>query len=149
MTETQPDRPSLKVGVTAPDFVATDIAGGVRKLQGYKGRMVLIEFWETSCVPCRGEAPHMVEFFAGTARDKIDFLGVSSDTSQETLVRFLREFKIGWPQIREEFDGPLHKLYRVHGEPTYYLLGSSGEILDAWAGAGDSVARVAKFLQPK
>jgi thiol-disulfide isomerase/thioredoxin len=149
MAETQPDRPSLKVGATAPDFVATDIGGGARRMAGYKGRMVLVEFWATSCAPCREQAPRMVEFFAGAARDKIDFLGVSSDTSQDTLDRFLREFKISWPQIREDFDGPLHKLYRVQGMPTYYLVGPNGQILDAWMGGTDSVARMAKFLQAK
>jgi thiol-disulfide isomerase/thioredoxin len=149
MAETQPDRPSLKVGATAPDFVATDIGGGARRLASYKGRMVLVEFWATSCAPCREQAPHMVEFFAGAARDKIDFLGVSSDTSQDTLDHFLREFKIDWPQIREDFDGPLHKLYRVQGMPTYYFIGPNGQILDAWMGGADSVARMEKFLPPK
>lgn len=149
MTESQPDRPSLSVGALAPGFVAKDLAGMTRSLNTYKGKMLLIEFWATSCGPCRGEAPLMAEFYAKTVREKIDFLGVSSDTSDENLRLFLKKFKMSWPQIREPFDGPVHQVYRVAGEPTYYLIGTNGEVLDAWVGAGESRERISRFLNSR
>ena len=149
LAESLPDRPSLSAGAQAPEFVATDLAGVTRSLSAYKGRLLLIEFWATSCGPCRGEAPLMVEFYSKTGRDRIDFLGISSDSSDEKLHLFLSEFKMGWPQVREPFDGPLHRIYRVAGEPTYYLIGTKGEILDAWVGAGESRTRISRFLDSR
>jgi peroxiredoxin len=146
LAETRPDRPSLKIGSAAPDFSAADLEGASRKLVGYRGRMVLVEFWSTSCGHCRVEAPRMVELYKGLNRDKIEFLGVSSDESEPTLRKFLGEFKLAWPQVREPFQGPIHQVYRVAAEPTYFLIGADGAIFDTWAGSGETTARVTKAL---
>jgi peroxiredoxin len=146
LAETRPDRPSLKVGSPAPDFEAIDIEGAARKLADTRGRMVLVEFWSTSCGPCRAEAPRMVELYKGLPAGKVEFLGVSSDSSEETLRSFLRDYKLSWPQVRESFEGPMHQLYRVAGEPTYFLIGPDGAILDTWVGSGETSRRVQKAL---
>lgn len=88
----------------------------------------------------------MVAFYKETSREKLAFLGVSSDESEDALRAFLKEFSIQWPQVREPSDGAIHRLYRVRGFPTYYLLGPKGEILDSWAVGGEAVSRVKKFL---
>ena len=88
----------------------------------------------------------MVKFYDGGAREAVEFLGVTSDESEKTLRAFLTELAIPWQQIREPFEGPLHKLYRISGEPTYFLIGRTGEILDTWEGSGQTAERVAKFL---
>jgi peroxiredoxin len=146
LAETRPDRPSLKIGSAAPDFIAEDVEGVSRKLAGYRGRMVLVEFWSTSCGPCRAEAPRMVELYKGLGRDKIEFLGVSSDESEATLRKFLGEVKLTWPQVREPFEGPIHQAYRVAGEPTYFLIGADSSIFDTWVGSGETTARMTKAL---
>ena len=91
----------------------------------------------------------MVRFFNDAARAKVAFLGVASDPSESQLRAFVKEMGIPWPQIRESFEGPIHKEYRVEGEPTYFLIGPTGEIVDAWVGGGLAIARVGKFLEGK
>jgi hypothetical protein len=88
----------------------------------------------------------MVAFYKETSREKLAFLGVSEDESEDTLRAFLKEFSIPWPQIREPWEGAIHRMYRVRGEPTYYLFGPKGEILDTWVGGGMAVSRIKKFL---
>jgi peroxiredoxin len=146
LAETRPERPSLKIESAAPDFTASDLEGVSRKLTGYRGRMVLIEFWSTSCGPCRAEAPRMVQLYRGLDHDKIEFLGVSSDESEATLRKFLGELKLTWPQVREPFEGPIHQAYRVAAESTYFLIGADGAIFDTWIGSGDTTARVTKAI---
>ena len=146
LAETGPDRPSLKIGSAAPDFTAADLGGTPHKLVGYRGRMVLVEFWSTSCGPCREEAPRMVELYKALGRNKIEFLGVSSDESEATLRKFLGEFELTWPQVREPFEGPIHQVYRVAREPTYFLIGADSSIFDTWIGSGETTARVTKAL---
>jgi peroxiredoxin len=143
------DRPSLKVGSSAPEFSATDIAGRVQKLAAYHQRLVLVEFWSTNCGPCRAEAPRMVRFYKNTMRDKLDFLGITDDVSETALRSFLNEFGMKWPQIRDPIDGTLHRLYRISGIPAYYLIGPTGQILETWVGSGETVARVSKYVSPK
>lgn len=146
LAEARPDRPSLKVGSLAPEFAQNDIEGMAQTLAKYRGRMLLLEFWSTHCTPCRADAPHMVAFYKETSREKLAFLGVSDDESEEALRAFLKEFSIPWPQIREPGDGAIHRMYRFRGEPTYYLFGPKGEILAMWVGGGQAVSRVKKFL---
>jgi thiol-disulfide isomerase/thioredoxin len=133
LAEKRPDRPTLQPGSKAPTFPA---------LAGLAGRKVLIEFWSTSCGPCRAEAPRMAELYKGLDRSKFEFLGISSDASKETLQAFLDEFKLTWPQVQEPFEGPIHQLYRVDGEPTYFLISPAGEIIDTWMGSGQTAARL-------
>jgi len=146
LAEARPDRPSLKVGSLAPEFAQNDIEGAVQNLAKYRGRMLLLEFWSTHCGPCRADAPRMVAFYKETSREKLAFLGVSSDESEDELRAFLKEFSIPWPQIREPGESAIHRMYRTKGFPTHYLLGPKGEILDTWVCAGQAVSRVKKFL---
>jgi thiol-disulfide isomerase/thioredoxin len=146
LAKARPDRPSLKVGSLAPEFAQNDIEGVAQSLARYRGRMLLLEFWSTHCGPCRADAPHMVALYKETSREEIAFLGISADKSEDELRAFLKEFSIPWPQIREPWEGAIHRMYRVRGEPTYYLLGPQGEILDTWAVGGLAVSRVKKFL---
>jgi peroxiredoxin len=142
-----PERPALKPGTPAPTFASTDIAGNPQRLENYQGRMILLEFWSTSCGPCRMEAPKMVKFFNETAKEQVSFLGVSSDESEARLRDFLKEMRIPWPQIREPWTGDIHRTYRAEGEPTYFLVDPKAEILDSWVGGGLAIDRVSKYLK--
>jgi peroxiredoxin len=145
-SETQlPDRPALETGTQAPMFIAADIDQKARRLEDYLGRLLLLEFWSTNCGPCREEAPKMAKFFQESAQGKLDFLGITTDQSEEHLRAFLKETGMSWPQIREGFDGAIHRNYRAEGEPTYFLIGAKGEILDAWVGGGLAIERVSKY----
>jgi peroxiredoxin len=148
LAEARPDRPSLKIGSLAPEFAQNDHEGVAQTLAKYRGRMLLLEFWSTHCSPCRADAHRMVAFYKETSRENLAFLGVSSDASEDELRAFLKEFSIPWPQIREPWEGAIHRMYRVEGQPTYYLVGPTGEILDTWVGGGQAVSRVRKFLAP-
>ena len=43
----------------APDFNLTSISGSKTKLSELRGRVVLLNFWDTTCKPCRAEYPHL------------------------------------------------------------------------------------------
>src|ERR1700693_146895 len=81
----------------APDFTVKDSNGGDLKLSSYKGKVVLLNFWATYCVPCRTEIPWFTEFDK-TYRDKgFAVVGISMDEDGWEVVKpYLAEKKISY-----------------------------------------------------
>jgi len=107
----------------------------------------LLEFWNTNCGPCREEMPKLEALYDKLPRSRFDILGVTSDESQEVLKKYLAEFTIAWPECRESYEGPVHRLLRIDGEPTYFLLSKDGEILDHWTGSGSTISKIEAALK--
>jgi len=56
------NRSALAVGSAAPDFTLEDSNGASAKLSGYKGKVVLLDFWATWCTGCKVEIPWYMKF---------------------------------------------------------------------------------------
>src|SRR5690348_786012 len=55
----KPVSKEVNVGDMAPDFSIKDETGKEHKLSDYRGNVVFLNFWYTTCVPCRQEMPDM------------------------------------------------------------------------------------------
>src|SRR5689334_24526735 len=77
-----------------PDLDLQDLNGGHHKLSDYKGKVVVLNFWATWCVPCASEMPllNQVQKHYG---DKIIVLAASIDdeSDRNKLQPFLHEHK--------------------------------------------------------
>nr|WP_276898595.1 TlpA family protein disulfide reductase [Pedobacter kyonggii] len=47
------------IGLPAPDFTLKDLDGNIVSLKGLKGKVIVIDFWSTWCVPCKKSFPAM------------------------------------------------------------------------------------------
>ena len=86
-------------GDLAPDFVLPDLQGRMLRLSSLRGRVVVLNFWATWCVPCRAEMPLFVEAEKQYASRGVAFVAVSLDDreSRPKIPDFIGEFKIGFP----------------------------------------------------
>lgn len=146
-SDSRSDRPSLKPGSPIPDVSLPDLEGKMHALRRNSADVTLLEFWNTSCSPCREEMPKLKALFDKVPRSRFNIIGVSSDESEEVLKKYLLEFGIPWPECREADDGPMHRLMRIEMMPTYFLLSRQGEILDRWAGSGPTIAKIEAALK--
>ena len=112
----------------APDFTVKDSSGADLRLSSYKGKVVLLNFWATYCVPCRTEIPWFIEFDK-TYRDKgFVVVGISMDEDGWGVVKpYLAEKKINY---RIGLGGEeLVKLYGgLDALPETYLIDREGRI---------------------
>ena len=112
----------------APDFTVKDSTGADLRLSSYKGKVVLLNFWATYCVPCRTEIPWFIEFDK-TYRDKgFAVVGISMDEDGWSVVKpYLAEKKINY---RIGLGGEeLVKLYGgLDALPETYLIDREGRI---------------------
>ena len=82
--------------VRAPDFTLLDLDSSVIRLSDYRGRIILLNFWATGCLPCRQEIPHLNELALEYADSGLFVIGVSVDKEGEVAVR---EFLYSTPVI--------------------------------------------------
>lgn len=129
LAEKMPPRVILLPGYPAPDFSFTDLDGKKRKLSDYRGKVVLLDFWGTWCGPCVAAVPKLVEAYGKLHAQGFEILGIDTDDAEEKLRAFIAEKKMPWAQALEKDGGPIQKLYRIVGFPTYYLIGKNGIIV--------------------
>ena len=70
----------------APGFALPDLDGGTATLADYSGRVLLLNFWATWCLPCRAEMPWFVDFQSRFGDDGFAVLGVSVDEPGRDIV---------------------------------------------------------------
>jgi thiol-disulfide isomerase/thioredoxin len=111
-----------------------DSDGKVVRLSDYKGKVVLLDFWATWCVPCREEIPHFVELQNMYRERGLQIIGVSMDDSVDPVLAFAQQFHMNYPvvmgnaKLGEEYGGVL-------GLPIAFLLDRDGRIVKKHIGA--------------
>lgn len=120
----------LKVteSVSAPQFELPDIKGKIVKLSDYRGKVVLINFWATWCVPCRQEMPSMERLYKKYKTKGFEILAISIDIlGAKAVIPFMEELKLTFPALLDT-NMRIGKAYGVRGIPVSFLLNKQGEV---------------------
>jgi len=100
------------------------------------GKVVVLDFWATTCVPCITALPEMRRLYSEYRDQGVEFVGVSLDESEkrggrERLVSFLAEYDVPWP-IYFQGNGYYSDLsfsWGVGGIPEVFLLDRDGRLV--------------------
>lgn len=84
-----------------------DAAGLRETLAQHKGRVVLLNFWATWCVPCREEFPELSKLQKRHGTAGLQLIGVSTDFAKERAAvrKFLAEQRPTFPNYRKKSGG--------------------------------------------
>ena len=121
----------LDVGTAMPDFTLRDISGAEFSLNQFRGRPVLIDFWEVWCPPCVEEIPHLKALQQKYRDQGLIVLGITSGTESENvalLTEVLRKHGLNYSTLLDE-RGKVGKLYNVSGYPHLFLLDRNGKLV--------------------
>lgn len=126
-----------EAGKYAPAFDLKDMNGKKVSLSEFKGKVVLLNFWATTCDPCKAEMPSMNNLYK-TLKDR-DFvvLAVSIDTSEKAVKSFISEKGILFPVLLDKDKEVYFDDYAVIGLPTSFLIDRSGVIAEKFLGERD------------
>ncbi|HVK10485.1 MAG TPA: TlpA disulfide reductase family protein [Gemmataceae bacterium] len=126
-----PPQPGHAPGALAPEIFGKTVDGKEVKLSGFRGKVVLVNFWGTWCPPCRDQIPHEVEMMTVKYQGRpFTILGVAKD-DRETLESFFRVHKLPWPNIVDG-SGRISKDWDVQAFPSYLLVDAKGVIVRVW-----------------
>ena len=105
------------------------VAGDVPvNITDYEGKVVVLDFWASWCVPCRRSFPWLNEMHAKYGDDGLVIIGVNLDQERSEAEAFLQEIPAQF-QIHYDESKALATEYEVVAMPSSYLLGPDGEIL--------------------
>ncbi len=136
---------SLAVGQRFPDFSEKDFNGQPLSVGALKGKVVLVDFWATWCVPCQIELPNVAAAYKKFHSKGLEIIGVTLDVKSSDLTKFLKKKdQFVWPEF---FDAEVGKLadkydsqelpyqnklalkYGIEKIPANFLISADGIIL--------------------
>jgi cytochrome c biogenesis protein CcmG/thiol:disulfide interchange protein DsbE len=94
-------------------------------LEGFRGRVVYLDFWASWCGPCRQSFPWMQTMKRTYENQGLTVVAVNLDRDRTAADRFLVQFR---PTFDVRFDpsGDLAELYKVQGMPSSVLIDRHG-----------------------
>src|SRR5262245_61155239 len=64
---------------SAPKLMFSDIPGARRQLSQLKGKVIVVNFWATWCVPCKTEMPEFTKAHAAYRARGVEFVGAANE----------------------------------------------------------------------
>jgi len=116
-----------KEQVEAPAFTLPDLSGRKVALGDFRGRLVLLNFFATWCVPCREEMPAMERLYRRFRDQGLVVLALSVRESAGEVGAFVQDLRLSYPVL---LDGEAQVAYRfgVRPIPATYLIGGDGTL---------------------
>ena len=129
--------PRRPVVFQAPDFTLPALSGDSIRLAAWRGKVILLNFWATWCIPCRTEMPTFEALYQQYKDAGFVVLAINMDTlSTAGVEAFVREVAVTFP-IGLDPSWSTARLYRVLGLPTTYLIDRAGNVVVREVGERD------------
>ncbi|MCA2961958.1 MAG: TlpA family protein disulfide reductase [Silvanigrellales bacterium] len=145
--------PSQLVGKPFPAFAASTAQGGSFDLTeaAGKGRWVVINFWSTTCIVCREEAPELERFYRDMTLTDVSkplFVSVNIQDTNESILGYARDYALSFPIVADRA-GKISLDFGVTGTPETFFIDPQGTVRHRVAGAvdGDTILRFIDWLE--
>lgn len=129
---------------TAPEFTIPTFAGGNFSLAEQRGKVVIVNFWASWCVPCRQEAPVLESTWREYKDRGVVFVGVDYVDSDNEALKFIKEFNVTYPN-GPDIGTEISRRYHMQGVPETYFVGKDGQLYGNYIGPIDSPTLSAKI----
>jgi thiol-disulfide isomerase/thioredoxin len=103
------------------------------------GKVVLVDFWATTCHPCVRDLPQIKSLYEKYNQHGLEIIGISCNSSGQTdrekvrekLLQFLKQKEILWPQFfdgKQQIENLFAQKYGIDGIPHLFLIDKKGNL---------------------
>jgi cytochrome c biogenesis protein CcmG, thiol:disulfide interchange protein DsbE len=136
--------------VPAPAFSLPRVTGSGRlSLASLRGKVVVLNFWASDCVPCKQEQGELNRAAAKWASKGVVFLGIDEVDLHTYGARYLKHYKVPYASVADG-DGAIAGKFGVTGTPETFFIDRRGRVVPphivAQAQPGDLEAGIQRAL---
>jgi peroxiredoxin len=136
-TQQDPDRGKNDYGVypgdTAYNFQLIDLEGNYVNLSDYRGKVVVLNFWQTACSWCEEELPLLDELYKTYKDGDVMVLAINIGETKEKIAQVVVDKGFTFPVLLDR-EAEIAKKYLISSTPTNYIITRQGIISDMHIG---------------
>lgn len=132
---------SVSAEKTAPDVTFTSLTGEKVSMQSLRGKVVMINFWATSCTTCIKEMPDMVRTYNKYKDKGLDFVAVAMSYDPPNYVLNYAQTRSLPFKVALDTQGDIARSFgEVKLTPTTFVIDKEGKIIKRYLGEPDFAA---------
>jgi len=110
----------------APDFSLPSVSGSKTRLSELRGKVVLLNFWDTTCKPCRAEYPHLQKIQDEFKSQGLSVLMINLDEDTAKVKPFAEKYGFAARVLLK--DDTIQRAYGIGAIPHTVIIDGSGII---------------------
>ena len=115
----------VKTGVTAPEFSAVNITGEPVSLNQFKGKIIVLYFWQNSCFG--GSLKLLEPFYNANRHKKLAIIAINVGDTKEVVTSYAKSNGLTFTMLSDEHTN-IFKQYQAFGFPTIFIIDRNGVI---------------------
>ncbi len=124
---------TLRLDLVGKPFAlrGSNLRGSTVDVQQFRGKVVLIDYWATTCDPWKADLPKLKELYTKYHSKGFEIIGVSLDNEKGDVAKLVQTGGIPWPVVFEAggLESPPALQYGVLALPTQFLVDSEGTVV--------------------
>ena len=117
----------VEAGKRAPDFTLLTLDSKVLTLSQFRGKIVMVNFWQASCSACKDEMPYLQAIYQEWPRDKLEILAISVGDRAAFVRSFVDREGLTMPALLDS-DEAVSEIYQISRFPTTFFINADGII---------------------
>jgi thiol-disulfide isomerase/thioredoxin len=142
-------------GQRVPNFLVSDVMGNDWEFRYANGRLILMEFWSTTCMPCQRAMPAIKRLQSDYGRSGLEIVAVACEeqapltTRARAVEEVARRKELNYKVYLERDGrvGEVQRLFNVQWLPTLVLLDRQGNVLWRGGATETDMARVEDIVR--
>jgi cytochrome c biogenesis protein CcmG, thiol:disulfide interchange protein DsbE len=118
------------LGKPVPAFDLPPLNGGANvRSADLRGKVVLVNFWNSWCIPCQQEHGSLTAFYERHRDDgDIEMIGILRDDTATAARSWVREHHDAWSFVTDP-DGHAALVFGTTGQPESYMIAANGIVV--------------------